>query len=41
MRRDYNRILTSWVNGQRSVQEMRKRYRVSNFKVNQVYLLYL
>lgn len=32
IRRDYNRILSSWVNGQRSVQEMRKRYRTSNFK---------
>jgi hypothetical protein len=33
IQKDYNRILSSWANSQKSLQDMRKRYRMANFKV--------
>lgn len=33
IQKDHERVLSAWVKGQRSLQDMKSRYKVTNFKV--------
>lgn len=33
IQKDHERILSAWVKGQRSLQDMKNRYKMTNFKV--------